>query len=65
MRDLLEGKEAEPFYLQQQDIVYVPRTGVANINLWIEQNINKMLPDIGWQYIYQGDNYQTGIDSRR
>jgi polysaccharide biosynthesis/export protein len=64
LRDMLEGKEAEPFLLHQQDIVYVPRTSIANVGLWIDQHINKIIPNIGVQYIYRGDNYTVGYQSR-
>lgn len=30
--------------LRSQDVVFVPRSSVAEANLWIEQHINRMLP---------------------
>lgn len=39
------GDETEPFYLQAKDIVYVPRTKIAKLNQWIDQHINKIIPD--------------------
>ena len=30
--------------LQSQDIVFVPRSSIAEANLWIDQHINKLLP---------------------
>lgn len=30
--------------LQPQDIVFVPRSSIAEANLWIDQHINKLLP---------------------
>lgn len=41
------GDETEPFYLRAKDIVYVPRTGIAKLNQWIDQHINKIIPDTG------------------
>ncbi len=41
------GKETEPFYLQPKDIVHVPRTKIAKLNQWIDQHINKIIPDTG------------------
>ena len=34
----------EPLHLAPHDIVYVPKTAVANANLWIKQHIQDMLP---------------------
>jgi polysaccharide biosynthesis/export protein len=44
LEDAIEGKPYEFFYLQPQDIVYVPRTTIANVNLWVEQHIYRLLP---------------------
>ena len=41
-----EGED-RPFYVQPFDIVYVPRTTITKVNQWIDQHINKMLPDLG------------------
>ncbi len=50
LRGALEGKEVQPFYLEPQDIVYVPRTKITQVNLWIDQYINRMIPRIGLAY---------------
>jgi polysaccharide export outer membrane protein len=47
----LEGKEAQPFYLEPLDIVYVPRTTISQVNLWIDQHINQLVPKIGFTYL--------------
>jgi polysaccharide export outer membrane protein len=47
--------EYRPFYVQPFDIVYVPRTRIARINQWIDQHINKMLPDLGIGYDSSGE----------
>lgn len=44
LRDEIKGKPHESFYLQPQDIVYVPRTTIANANQWVDQHIYRMLP---------------------
>lgn len=33
----------EPIYLAPYDIVYVPKTGVAEANLWVQQNITDII----------------------
>ena len=49
-RDALAGKEFQSFYLEPQDIVYVPRTKISQVNLWIDQYINQMVPRVGFTY---------------
>jgi protein involved in polysaccharide export with SLBB domain len=46
MKSTMEGEGMEPFYLHPRDIVYVPRTKIAKVDLWIEQHINKLIPRI-------------------
>lgn len=49
-------------YLRPHDIVYVPRTQIANMNLFVEQYISRMVPDFvrvnfGYQFFSEiGDN---------
>ncbi len=50
LRGALEGKEVQPFFLEPQDIVYVPRTKITQVNLWIDQYINRMIPRIGFTF---------------
>lgn len=47
LKRALEGKDVQPFYLEQFDIVYVPRTRIANANQWVDQHINNMIPKVG------------------
>jgi protein involved in polysaccharide export with SLBB domain len=44
LKPALAGGETHPFFLEPQDIVYVPRTQIAKVNQWIDQNINKIIP---------------------
>jgi protein involved in polysaccharide export with SLBB domain len=48
----IKGKEFQPFYLEPRDIVYVPRTNIAKVNLWIDQYINKLVPRTGFVFSY-------------
>jgi protein involved in polysaccharide export with SLBB domain len=34
----------EPLFLAPQDIVYVPKSSIAEANLWVKQNITDLLP---------------------
>jgi len=47
LESALKGNGSEPFYLQPQDIVYVPRTKITKVNQWVDQHINKLMPDMG------------------
>ncbi|MHC4169422.1 MAG: polysaccharide biosynthesis/export family protein [Planctomycetota bacterium] len=48
LKQATAGKESKPFYLQPKDIVHVPRTKIAKLNQWIDQHINKIIPDTGF-----------------
>jgi protein involved in polysaccharide export with SLBB domain len=34
----------EPIYLAPHDVVYVPKTQIAEANLWVKQHITDLLP---------------------
>jgi len=47
--DLSPIDKAKPvplYELEPRDIVYVPRTAIARIDQWVDQHINKMIPEI-------------------
>jgi protein involved in polysaccharide export with SLBB domain len=46
----LQGDTHEPVYLQPQDIVYVPRTTIVNVGLWVRQHLYDLLPNIAFGY---------------
>ena len=50
MRDMLAGQFSQPFYVEPGDIVYVPRKAIVNINQWIDQYINSVIPRFGISY---------------
>jgi polysaccharide export outer membrane protein len=41
---ILQGKEGPSFNLQARDIVFVPSTKITKANDWIDQYVNKVLP---------------------
>ena len=59
----LEGKEAQPFFLESKDIVYVPRTEIAKINQWIDQHINRIVPQTGFTFSQRRGDSTIGIDT--
>lgn len=44
MRGMLKDPESNPIYLQQNDIVYVPRTAIVQLNQFVDQYLNEMMP---------------------
>lgn len=54
---------AQDIYLRPFDIVYVPRSAIANANLWIEQYLNRMIPRIGFTYSHPSGGGTIGIDT--
>jgi protein involved in polysaccharide export with SLBB domain len=59
----LNGKEIQPFYLEPNDIVYVPRTTIVKVNQWIDQYINKIVPRTGLTVSYPLGAGTIGIDT--
>lgn len=43
-RFLSDGAASETILLASEDIIFVPRSRVAEVNLWIDQHIDRMLP---------------------
>ncbi|MHC4986971.1 MAG: hypothetical protein ACYTFX_00530, partial [Planctomycetota bacterium] len=63
MEPMLEGKEAQPFFLEPKDIVYVPQTQIAKVNQWIDQHINKIIPQTGFIFSHRRGDTTIGIDT--
>ncbi|MBN2323614.1 MAG: polysaccharide biosynthesis/export family protein [Spirochaetes bacterium] len=62
LKKVLEGEKVEQFCLEPQDIVYVPETRIVEVNRWIDQNIDRILPEIGLTYtIVPGGPNTLGI----
>lgn len=47
LESYINSPQSEPVFLAAQDIVYVPRTKIVELNQWVEQNISKMIPKTG------------------
>lgn len=50
LKNALEGRISQPFYLQPQDIVYVPRTKITKLGQWVDQHINNIIPHTGFYF---------------
>ena len=48
VEDWLKGAEHTPFMLQPQDIVFVPRTTITNVDNFVDQYISKIIPQTGF-----------------
>jgi len=63
LRPALTGDETQPFFLEPQDIVYVPRTEIAKVGQWVDQHINKLIPRTGFTYSRSVGKSTIGIDT--
>jgi len=66
VRDALKGDTPHaPFYLHPQDIVYVPRTKIVNAGQWVDQYINRIVPQTGFTYFYTDGSgrHRGGVDT--
>ena len=53
LRQALEETESEPFLLEPYDIVFVPRTNIDQVDQWVDQYINKLVPrNVHWSFSY-------------
>jgi protein involved in polysaccharide export with SLBB domain len=63
-KEELKGDVPEaPFYLHAQDIVYVPRTRIVNVGQWVDQHINKIVPQFGFTFLQTSGNTTIGYDN--
>ncbi|MFT3996975.1 MAG: polysaccharide biosynthesis/export family protein [Asticcacaulis sp.] len=44
LKNPLKGKGGQMVALRRYDIVYVPKTRIAEIGVWVDQNINRIIP---------------------
>ncbi len=58
MTDALNGKHDKSFMLQPNDIVYVPRAAIVNIDQFVSQYIGDIIPD-GFVYTHKLSNGDT------
>ncbi|MBC7785205.1 MAG: polysaccharide biosynthesis/export family protein [Burkholderiales bacterium] len=63
LKTAMAGGESANFQLQPQDIVYVPRTAVVNMNNFLEQYVTNMIPQSGFIYTRSTGNSTIGINT--
>jgi polysaccharide export outer membrane protein len=44
LKNVLKGREGQQFFLHPRDVVFVPPTAITKANDWVDQYINKMVP---------------------
>jgi polysaccharide export outer membrane protein len=64
LKAALRGGEIRPFYLEAQDIVYVPQTRITDIGQWVDQYINNLLPRTGFVVLTNTGGTTIGYDLR-
>ncbi len=69
MRPVFSGADpSADVPLQGNDMIYVPRTKIANVNLWVEQYINSILPvesvlnAVIYREIFRDDETAAAVD---
>jgi protein involved in polysaccharide export with SLBB domain len=63
LKPTLTGGETQPFFLDPQDIVYVPRTAIVKVDQWIDQHINRLIPQTGFIFSRTVGRTTIGIDT--
>jgi polysaccharide export outer membrane protein len=64
LKPALKGGQVNPFYLEPQDVVYVPQTPITQIGQWIDQHINNIIPKTGFVVLTTSGNTTVGYDLR-
>jgi polysaccharide biosynthesis/export protein len=62
MSGAIHGKATQSFMLQPEDIVYVPRTKIVDLDQFVAQYINGLVPD-GVVYTHQVHNETFGVQN--
>ncbi len=52
VKDTLAGRAGNQFVLQPRDVIYVPPTSITKANDWVDQYLNKMVPQIRNVFLY-------------
>jgi protein involved in polysaccharide export with SLBB domain len=60
LKPALTGDESQTFFLEPQDIVYVPRTEIAKVGQWVDQHINSLIPKTGFFFARTLGETQVG-----
>jgi protein involved in polysaccharide export with SLBB domain len=56
LQEIIADGVKEPIYLAPHDVVYVPKTPIAEADLWVKQHISDLLP-----FLFPSANTASGI----
>ncbi len=59
--DLSKLTSQSDFYLNRNDLVYVPRSTIARADIWVDQNVKKLLMFTGWNLGIVTDLGRTSV----
>ncbi len=59
--DLTRMTSAGDFLLSRGDLIYVPRSAIARADIWVDQNIRRLIMFTGWTLGFQSDVGRTTI----
>ncbi len=69
LQKAVRGEEFDNFSLAPRDIVFVPKSFIAQLDQWVDQYINKLIPQTGFSYSAAtgpgGTTKTTAIDLRK
>ena len=60
IENIFKKNESESHYLAKNDIVFVPRTRVVELNQWLDQHITQLIPNTPIQATFTKTNLNTG-----
>lgn len=63
MSKAMKGGGIEAASLQPRDIIYVPRTGIVNLNTFVSQYVEEIVPQTGFLFTVQRGNTTVGYDN--
>jgi protein involved in polysaccharide export with SLBB domain len=59
----LAGKSAAAYYLEPRDIVFVPQSTIVSVNQWVDLHINKIIPDVGLNFMQTRGKTSVGYST--
>jgi len=59
--NLTKLTSAADYTLKRNDLVYVPRSAIARADIWVDQNIRRLLVFTGWNLGLQTDLGRTTV----
>jgi protein involved in polysaccharide export with SLBB domain len=66
MQKVADGTDlGQDIVLKPYDIVHVPKKTIADVNLWVDQYINRLVPQFGFTYSAPVGSGRMGIDTSK